>query len=479
MKHLLLLLSLSLSLLTLAQTPKTISYQGVARNATGQPIPNQPIKIKLSLLETATSTTSLYTETHTPTTTGQGLFALQIGAGSVLSGSYATLDWSNGPKFVKTEIDPTGGDNFTLSSTNPLNAVPFALFAQSGTPGPQGPQGLKGDTGATGPQGPIGLTGPQGLKGDTGVRGPVGTQGIAGTNGKTILNGITKPAISIGTVGDFYINTASDTLYGPKTTGGWGTGVSLIGPKGSFPNGTNPGDMQYWNGSLWQMIPKGLDEQVLTISNGIPKWVNNSGSFEELTDGEGNVYKTVKIGNQTWMAENLNVTKFRNGDIIPNWSASSQQPGATAAFSNPTMMYYNSYAILDSRNLCPTGWRIPNSGDYSILINNLGPNAGIKLKTEGFMHWLELESSQIGSSFPKRPVGGNGNNASKFSATGSGYYAGSNSQDESFGKFGFWASSTLDSSGRITGLYLTNQQGNATISSFDKYIGVTVRCLKE
>jgi hypothetical protein len=138
MKHFLLLLSFSLSLLTLAQTPKTISYQGVARNATGQPIPNQSIKIKLSLLETATSSNSLYTETHTPTTTGQGLFAIQIGAGIVLSGTYSNLDWSNGPKFVKTEIDPTGGDNFTLSSTNPLNAVPFALFAASGTPGPRG-----------------------------------------------------------------------------------------------------------------------------------------------------------------------------------------------------------------------------------------------------------------------------------------------------------------------------------------------------
>jgi uncharacterized protein (TIGR02145 family) len=159
MKFTLLFLSLSLSLLTFAQTPKTISYQGVARNATGQPIQNQSIKIKLSLLETAISSNSLYTETHTPTTTGQGLFALQIGSGTVLSGNYNSLNWSNGPKFVKTEIDPTGGDNFILSTTNPLNAVPFALFASSGTPGPQGPQGLKGDSGARGPIGPQGVPG--------------------------------------------------------------------------------------------------------------------------------------------------------------------------------------------------------------------------------------------------------------------------------------------------------------------------------
>lgn len=308
MKNLfLLLLPFCFSLLSYGQTPKTISYQGVARNATGQPIPNQSIKIKLSLLETATNSNSLYTETHTPTTTGQGLFAVQIGAGTVLSGTYANLDWSNGPKFVKTEIDPTGGDNFTLSSTNPLNAVPFALFAASGTPGPQGPQGLKGDTGATGPQGPIGLTGlqglkgdtgasgpqgpigltgPQGIKGDTGARGPIGPQGISGTNGtngKTILNGTTKPATSLGTLGDFYINTASDTLYGPKSAGGWGTGISLVGPKGSFPNGTNSGDMQFWNGINWQMVPKGQPGQFLRmLDSDKPGW----GSAPEFSIGQ-------------------------------------------------------------------------------------------------------------------------------------------------------------------------------------------------
>jgi uncharacterized protein (TIGR02145 family) len=275
MKFTLLLLSFSLSLLTWAQTPKTISYQGVARNATGQPIPSQAIKIKLSLLETAGSSNALYTETHTLTTTAQGLFALQIGAGTVLSGTYANLDWSNGPRFVKTEIDPTGGDNFTLSSTNPLNAVPFALFAASGTPGPQGLQGPAGPQGPQGPQGPIGPAGPQGLKGDTGARGPVGPtgpQGIAGANGKTILNGTTRPASALGTVGDFYINTATDSLYGPKTASGWGTGISLIGPKGSFPNGTNPGDMQYWNGSQWVMIPKGQPGSTLKNCDGVITW---------------------------------------------------------------------------------------------------------------------------------------------------------------------------------------------------------------
>ncbi|HRH34753.1 MAG TPA: hypothetical protein PKY12_06825, partial [Catalimonadaceae bacterium] len=156
MKYLInLLCLLAYSFLTFAQNPNTISYQGVARNATGQPIPNQAIKIRLSLLET-TGGSSQYTETHTLTTSPQGLFAVQMGAGAVISGTWAGLNWSTGPKFVKTEIDPTGGDNFTLATTSPLNAVPYALNALSGTHGPQGPpgpQGLKGDTGVAGPPG--------------------------------------------------------------------------------------------------------------------------------------------------------------------------------------------------------------------------------------------------------------------------------------------------------------------------------------
>lgn len=251
MKYILLLLSLSLSLLTLAQTPKTISYQGVARNATGQPIPNQPIKIKLSLLETTTSTNSLYTETHTLSTTAQGLFAVQIGAGTVLSGSYATLDWSIGPKFVKTEIDPNGGDNFTLSSTNPLNAVPFALFAQSGTPGPQGPAG------ATGPQGPIGLTGPAGA---TGPQGPAGAVGATGPQGPI---GLTGPAGSIGATGP----------QGPIGLTGPAGAAGPPGPAGpGYSNGTAQGQMMYWNGTSWLTINPGSTGQTLTFCNGVPTW---------------------------------------------------------------------------------------------------------------------------------------------------------------------------------------------------------------
>ena len=114
----------------------------------------------------------------------------------------------------------------------------------TGATGPQGPIGLTGVTGATGPQGPIGLTGatgpqgPIGLNGATGATGPQGspgtngTNGINGTNGTAVLNGTTAPTSIIGVNGDFYINTATNLLYGPKTGGAWPAGTSLVGPQG-------------------------------------------------------------------------------------------------------------------------------------------------------------------------------------------------------------------------------------------------------
>ncbi|MEY3048646.1 MAG: hypothetical protein RL365_684 [Bacteroidota bacterium] len=111
----------------------------------------------------------------------------------------------------------------------------------AGATGPQGPAGATGPTGltgATGPQGPAGATGLQGPAGATGATGPAGAQGIAGTNGingtngTAVLNGNTNPAPGTGVNGDFYINTATNTIYGPKANGAWPAGVSLVGPAG-------------------------------------------------------------------------------------------------------------------------------------------------------------------------------------------------------------------------------------------------------
>ncbi len=109
--------------------------------------------------------------------------------------------------------------------------LPGAAYALDGAIGPQGPEGPQGPAGPQGPQGDVGPQGPAGLTGATGPQGPQGDPGPQGPGGAAVLNGTVDPTTE-GNDGDFYINTTSNEIFGPKTAGVWGTGTSLIGPQG-------------------------------------------------------------------------------------------------------------------------------------------------------------------------------------------------------------------------------------------------------
>uniref|UniRef100_UPI00404846BD collagen-like triple helix repeat-containing protein n=6 Tax=Algoriphagus sp. TaxID=1872435 RepID=UPI00404846BD len=159
-----------------AQVPQQISYQSVIRDGNNVVVASSPVGIKISLLQGTAAGTAVYVETHSKTTNANGLVSLEIGTGTVLSGSFTSIDWANGPYLIKTETDPTGGVNYSIPAVMALNSVPYALYAANGTPGPKGD---KGDTGATG------ATGPTGAKGDTGATGPAGVAGPVGAKGDT------------------------------------------------------------------------------------------------------------------------------------------------------------------------------------------------------------------------------------------------------------------------------------------------------
>ncbi len=120
-----------------------------------------------------------------------------------------------------------------------------------------------------------------------------------------------------------------------------------------------------------------------------------------VTDIDGNVYKTVKIGNQWWMAENLKVKHYCNGDAIQNITNSTtwlnlevnEDNGAWCYYKNDFSYsgtygcLYNWYALNDSRGLAPAGWRIPYASDWQQLLDFLGGNVGGKLKEMGISHW--------------------------------------------------------------------------------------------
>jgi len=126
--------------------------------------------------------------------------------------------------------------------------------------------------------------------------------------------------------------------------------------------------------------------------------VENFSAIDELTDIDGNIYKTIQIGTQVWMTDNLRVTKYRNGETIPNITDSDWEvikKGAYCHFENNKLnektqgCLYNWLAVIDSRKIAPKGWRVPTNDDWTLLINYLGgrEQGSGRLKEVGSTHW--------------------------------------------------------------------------------------------
>lgn len=115
----------------IAQVPQRLSYQELVRSAGNVILLNQPVGIRMSILQGSAAGPSVYTETHSVTTNENGLASLQIGGGTPVSGNFTTISWSAGPYYVKSEIDPAGGTTYTLTNTTQLLSVPYTLNAKT------------------------------------------------------------------------------------------------------------------------------------------------------------------------------------------------------------------------------------------------------------------------------------------------------------------------------------------------------------
>jgi uncharacterized protein (TIGR02145 family) len=199
-------------------------------------------------------------------------------------------------------------------------------------------------------------------------------------------------------------------------------------------------------------------------------------TVSRLTDIDGNVYKTVIIGEQIWMAENLKTTKYNDGTAIPlitdgpTWSTYNK--GAYCFYANDTnnqIIYgnlYNWYAVIDNRNLCPSGWHVPTMNDVNNLRIYLGGEsiAGGKLKEVGTTNWV---SPNTGAT-----------NESGFSALPSGnrnYYG---NFDNSLGRStGFWTTQDLNSFGGV--FILVSGNAEMITRGWGKRTGSPIRCIKD
>jgi hypothetical protein len=124
------LAGLLLTVSVFAQAPQKMSYQAVIRNVSNVLVTSKPVGMKISVLQGTSTGTVVYSETQTPNTNSNGLVSLEIGSGIPVVGTFSGINWSNGPYFIKTETDPTGGTSYNITGTSQLLSVPYALHAK-------------------------------------------------------------------------------------------------------------------------------------------------------------------------------------------------------------------------------------------------------------------------------------------------------------------------------------------------------------
>jgi len=200
-----------------AQVPEKMSYQAIVRNGSNTLINSTAVGMKISILQGSSNGTAVYVETQTPSTNANGLVSLEIGTGAIITGTFAAINWANGPYFIKTETDPTGGTNYTITGTSQLLSVPFALHTKTAENGISTAQTAK-------------LTGIE-----AGAEVNVNADWNATSGDAQILN---KPTILAGTA---------------------------------------VGQMQYWNGTAWVVVATTPNEgATLQMIGGVPKWIGGT-----------------------------------------------------------------------------------------------------------------------------------------------------------------------------------------------------------
>jgi hypothetical protein len=338
----------TISLSSLGQAPEAFKYQAVVRDAGGFILNNQAVGYRLAILQGSPSGGAVYTETFSPTTNDFGLVNLEIGTG-ITTDDFTLIDWSNGPYFMETAADVTGGTNYIIMGTSQLMSVPYALYAKtSGNgEGPQGPQGIQGPAGndgidgaqgpqgvqgATGPQGPIGLTGATGSQGIQGVAGATGAQGPAGAGG----NGIASTTDNGD--GTFTFTYDDGTTF---------TTSDLTGPQG-VPGATGPQGLIGLTGATGQPgVP------------GVPGPQGPAGA------GGNGIASTTDNGDGTFTFTYDDGTTFTTSDL----TGPQGVPGATGPAGNDGSVDYDSLANI-----------IGNDSTFTAdVISNLG-SGGCELK---------------------------------------------------------------------------------------------------
>jgi uncharacterized protein (TIGR02145 family) len=488
----LLILGLILSAITFAQAPNKMSFQTVVRNSQGKLVLNKSIGVRISILQSTSTGTAVYVETHTQSSNANGLLTLEVGMGIVSSGSFAAIDWSQGPYFLKTEMDVNGSTNYSISGVTEFVSVPYAMNSKTSDAVKTVANGANvGDMNY--------------WNGTTWI--PLNK----GNQGQTLTFCDGKPAWTIGGVCPGTINalncssaTSNGTLTATTAASGVTSVISYSGGNGGPHNGQivnstgvtgltaalSAGTFAIGNGSLTYVIsgtPSSGGTAIFSLSIGgsictLTRVVANptSGYGSNITDVDGNTYKTVYIGTQQWMGENLKVSKYSDGTTIPNITDNTQwqnnSTGAWSYYNNDAAnnakygKLYNWYAVSKTtngnKNICPTGWHVPNDAEWTVLTDYLGGAsvAGGKLKEVGTTNWDSPNTDATNVSLFTGLPGGDR------------YY---NGNYVNVGGFGYWWSSTEDFTGDAWTRHLVNNYEGVGRFRYGKRAGFSVRCLRD
>lgn len=501
----------------LAQAPQKMNYQAVVRNANNSLLANHSVSVRISIVQGSATGAAVFTESHSVQTNANGLMTLEIGGGSIVSGSFDQIDWANGPYFIQSEIDPEGGINYSITTTQQLMSVPYALYAAaSGNgEGPQGPQGPQGEPGPAG----VGIPQTLSLSGDTLF--------ISEGNSVTLPGGFSgdyndltnKP--NIPTMPTDLSQLNNDVHFVDNTNCSTVNFCDLYNALTDMQNNFNNrlDSLQNIIGGMQSTISS-QDSTINALNNQVNPRVFICGA-STVRDHEGNIYNTVKIGNQCWTKENMRCTtspstgsylvnntndqvsysgkmaKWYNNDsttyapqgygLLYNWNAavdtfntnfSSNDVSISIVATNVVNAQFSD----NRRGICPQGWHVPSDAEWTQMETYVGDQSQFVCDNDNTFIAKALASNTSWDANAEQCAVGNtlsSNNATGFSALPAGFY------DNSFNNIGigacFWSATHPQYSAQTIACRrgIDYDFPDVYRSNDGKELGYSVRCLRD